>query len=222
MAPPSKNVRARSGKFVLFLGDEGAILVYLQGKKVLRRLFASSPEPANTRSLLEALSVDPKAPVTMLIDMMDQSFVRQTLPPVTQFSVSKLIKRRLDRDFAADDIKGAIILGREKGGRKDWNYMMVSLANTHLLNKWVELIAERPNPFGGIYLLPIEAELYTKTLVEKLGLKSNSEWQLLVSHNKVSGFRQVVLQEKAAQETGLIPGGHRVVNTRPPKRPRAS
>ncbi len=170
-------------------------MVYLKGKKVIRRLFAASPEPSNTRALMEALSNDPTAPVSLLIDMMDQSFVRQTLPPVTQFSVGKLIKRRLDRDFAADDIKGAIILGREKGGRKDWNYMMVSLASTPLLSKWIEIIAERPNQFGGIFLLPIEAEIYTKSLVDSQGIKSNSEWQLLVSHNKVSGFRQVVMQK---------------------------
>lgn len=195
MAPPIKKGKARNGRFVILIGDEGAILVYLQGKKVVRRLFAASPEPSNTRSLLDALSSDTKAPVSLLIDMIDQSFVRQTLPPVTQFSVGKLIKRRLDRDFAADDIKGAIILGREKGGRKDWNYMMVSLANTPLLSKWIDLVSERPNPFGGIFLLPIEAEQYVKSLVDSQAIKSDSEWQLLVSHNKVSGFRQVVLQK---------------------------
>lgn len=194
MALPVKKSKSKSGKFVLFVGDEGAILVYMQGKRVVRRLFAATPEPTNTRGLIDALSNDPKAPVSILIDMIDQSYVKQTLPPVSQLSVNKLISRRLDRDFSKDDLKGAIILGREKDGRKDWNFLMVSLANTPILSKWIELVVERPNPFSGIFLLPIEAEIYTKKLVEKSGIKSDSKWQLLVTHNKVSGFRQVVFQ----------------------------
>jgi hypothetical protein len=194
-SPKNKTVRAKKGKFILFIGDEGAILVYMNGKKVLRRLFAASPEPTNTRSIFEALSNDPNAPISILLDTIDQSFVSQTLPPVTQLSVNKLIKRRMDRDLAADDIKGAIVLGREKTGRKDWNFLMVSAANTPTLSKWIEVIVERSNPFEGIFLLPVEAESYTQKIIQTTGSKSPSQWKLLVTHNKVSGFRQVVFRD---------------------------
>lgn len=197
MAPRNRPVRTHRNKatrFVLFVGDEGAILVHMQGKKVLRRMFAAGPEPTNSRNFQETLASDPHAPIRILIDMQDQSYVRQTLPPVTQLSVNKLIKRRLDRDFSPDDIKGAVVLGREKGGRRDWNFMMISLANTPTLSKWIEMATERPNPFQGIYLLPLESESYVKKLIDGLRQEaSGSQWRLLVSHNKVSGFRQVVL-----------------------------
>jgi len=48
------------------------------------------------------------------------------LPPVSRFR-PKLIRRRLERDFANSEIRGAILLGREQTGRKDWNFMMVAL-----------------------------------------------------------------------------------------------
>ena len=71
------------------------------------------------------------APIVLVIDNMDQSYIQQSLPPVSSFSVQKLIKRRLERDFGKNDIKGAISLGRDTGGRKDWNFLMVALERSH-------------------------------------------------------------------------------------------
>ena len=65
------------------------------------------------------------------IDSIDQVFVQQTLPPVSSMSVQKLINRRLEREFKPEDIKGALVLGKEKTGRKDWNFLMVSVEKSH-------------------------------------------------------------------------------------------
>ncbi len=184
------------GTFVLMVGDEGAILVQMQKKRVVRRLFAQSPEPNHTRALDEALSSMPRSPITILVDMMDQSYVRQTLPPVSSFSVGKIVKRRLDKDFSPDDIKGYLILGREKTGRKDWNYLMASLANPPLLQKWIAFAVERPNPFKGLGLVPLEAQTLLLAAEKKLLGKDGKalEWQIMVNHHKVGGFRQIVLR----------------------------
>jgi hypothetical protein len=197
-----KKVKKKSGgksSFVLMVGDEGAILVQLQKKQVVRRLFAQSPETQHTRGFEEALSASPKSPVTLIVDMMDQSYVRQTLPPVSSFSVGKIVKRRLEKDFSRDDIKGYLILDREKGGRRDWNYLMVSLANPPLLQKWISFAVERRNPFRGMGLAPLESqpfiEAIAKTFLKDKGKDAKPlEWHILVSHNKVGGFRQVVLR----------------------------
>jgi len=194
---PGKIKKTRGNRFILFVGDDGAILVYMNGRKVLRRLFAPSPDPQHIRAFDDLFHSDTSAPIAMLVDVMDQSYVRQTLPPVTQFSVGKLIKRRLERDFPEDDIKGALVLGREKGGRKDWNYLLIALANSPLLQKWLDVAVERPNHFQGIYLVPVESEIYLTQLSKAIHTKQmpvDAQWQLLVSHNKVGGFRQVVLR----------------------------
>lgn len=186
------------GSFVLMVGDEGAILVQMQKKRVVKRIFAQSPEAGHTRALQDALNSAPRAPITMLVDMMDQSYVRQTLPPVSSLSVGKIVRRRLEKDFARDDIKGYLLLDREKTGRRDWNYLMVSLANPGLLQKWIAFAVERPNPFRGIGLVPLESQDFINAVARTfLAGKEDKprEWQMLVSHHKVGGFRQVVLKD---------------------------
>lgn len=198
---PSKKIKKKtsSSKFILIIGDEGAVLVQMQDNVVVRRLFAQSPDPANVRSIDEALASSPQSSIVVLFDMMDQSYVRQTLPPVSSFSVGKIITRRLHKDFSPEDIKGYIIIDREKTGRKDWNYLMVSLANNAVLQKWITFVTERPNELKGMGLLPLESQTFMSAL-EKLLAKDKSknapsaEWQILVSHNKVGGFRQIVMR----------------------------
>ncbi len=198
-AKHTKNKFSAASVFVLMVGDEGAVLVQIQKGTIIRRLFAQSPDPVHVKGIHEALENAPHSPITILFDVMDQSYVRQTLPPVSSFSVGKIINRRLSKDFSPDDIKGYLILDREKTGRKDWNYMMVSLANSSTLQKWILFITERPNPLKGMGLFPLEAQNFMKAL-EKFFLKGRDkdtprfEWQVLVSHNKVGGFRQIVMR----------------------------
>jgi hypothetical protein len=199
--PKEKKKKSGSVSFVLMVGDEGGILVKLQGKVVVSRLFSASPDVGSLHKFEEELKSHPKAPIMLLFDMMDQTYVRQTLPPVSSFSLDGIITRKLNKDFAADDIKGYVILDREKTGRKDWNYLIVSISNNLILQKWLSFVVERNNPFRGIGLLPLEAQnfiqAYEKVFTKQIDKKrktSSYEWQILVSHNKVGGFRQVVLR----------------------------
>jgi len=246
-------------RFVFMIGDEGAILIYLENGAVQRRLFAASSEPENVLSFVELLKAHPHAPIYVLVDMMDQSYVRHALPPVTQFGLGKLVQRRLERDFSKDDIKGALNLGRETEGRKDWNFLLIALSHSETLKSWLQLVYELPNRFSGIYLVPVECEIFIShldaaldasntrilkdappptsleqikpaetetptpaiatqkekkkfalpTLTLSAGSKKTkggskaapqqesvkSQWQILVCHNKIGGFRQVVLKD---------------------------
>jgi len=186
-----------TSKFVLFVGDEGAILVYIKDNTVQNRQFVSDGNAENLKELEESLAQDVKAPLLLVIDNMDQSYVQQTLPPVSPLSINKLIKRRLDRDFGANDIKGAIMLGREKTGRKDWNFLMVALEKSPQLSIWIDFVSGLPNRFQGIYLVATEAEIIVKNLEHAMGVSkegTGSEWKFFISHNKVGGVRQVVLR----------------------------
>jgi hypothetical protein len=197
-AKKAKSFSSSKGeKFVLFIGDEGAILVYIKGRMVQSRQFVPDASPSSLGDLKRALANNIKAPITLVVDNMDQSYVQQTLPPVSSMSVGKLIKRRLDRDFGANDIKGAIVLGREKGGRKDWNFLMVALEKSPQLAVWLDFIMSLPNRFIGINLLSVETEIVVKSLEDAMGFGkkgTGAEWKFFVSHNKVGGFRQVILR----------------------------
>ncbi|MBN8531142.1 MAG: hypothetical protein J0L97_04690 [Alphaproteobacteria bacterium] len=197
MAKPSVSFdRFSSRKFILSVGDEGAILIYMQGARVLRRLYAPGPQPQDRKILEDQLRADPKAPITVLMDVMDQSYIQQSLPPVSSLGVGKLIQRRLERDFPPEDVKGAITLGRSKEGRKDWNFLFVSLANLPPASEWLEYVMGLPNRLAGIHMLPVESQAIIARFHQKLHQKQKPpEWQILVSHNKVGGFRQVVVRD---------------------------
>lgn len=193
-----------NGKFILNIGDEGGILTYMEGKAVVRRLFAPTPNYADTKPFIELLQSNPKAPISMLVDVMDQSYVQHSLPPVSPLTINNLIKRKMERDFSDDDLRGALQIGREKEGRKDWKYLFVTLSNSPNLQSWMELVLEQENHFVGVYMLPVEAEDFIRRMQQAVtGRKQSkgkkdefaSQWQLLVAHNKVGGFRQVVLKD---------------------------
>lgn len=196
---------SKGPKFILFVGDEGAILTYVIDHVVQSRQFVTDASQQSLKELQQTLNKDPDAPLFMVIDNMDQSYVQQTLPPVSSLSVNKLVKRRLDRDFAESDIKGAILLGREKKGRKDWNFMMVSVERTPQLNVWLEFVESLPNHFKGIHLVAVEAEYLVKYIESATGSKNElpPEWKFVVSHNKVGGFRQVILRNDKVVFTRL-------------------
>lgn len=221
--------RGRNSCFIYLIGDDGAILVYMENGVVQRRLFAATPDRQHTKTFIDLMNDYPYAPIYMLVDILDQSYVKHALPPVTSLGLNKLVSRRLDRDFAKEDIKGALNLGREKKGRKDWNFLLISISSASGIQGWLDLVLDLPNKFGGIFLLPVECENFLRKLSEKaynpanismepvdpdapkrrISLPSakkktvaaketggeNPRWQLLVSHHKVGGFRQVVLKD---------------------------
>lgn len=203
-AAKPKPFRATPGaKYALIIGDEGAILIYVVGKVVQSRNFIANATSENLREFETILSKDTKAPIFMIVDSMDQSFVQQSLPPISPLGVKKLIKRRLDRDLGADIIKGYVLLERDNSGRRDWNFLMVSLENSPHLNLWFEFIEKVDNRLKGIYLLSVEAENIIKNIDRvihppKKGKKNKEEgarWKFFVTHNKVGGFRQVILKD---------------------------
>ena len=201
-------------RFVYMIGDDGAILLYIEQGIVVRRIFAASPDAQHIKAFEDLFDEYPNVPIYAFIDTIDQSYACHSLPPVTALGIGKLVQRRLDRDFSKDDITGAISLGREKEGRRDWNYLLISLTQTEIFKKWLDIVYERENKLVGIYLAPVESEFIVKNIHDKYSQakgEANSEkkpkkknkfkktakddeWKILVSHNKIGGFRQVVFK----------------------------
>lgn len=178
------------------LGDDGAILLHCEQRKVLSRLFTNSVQAESTEQMRALLFEHIQTPIYILVDMMQQSYVRHTLPPVTTLGLRKLLQRRLDRDFITEDIKGALSLGRESGGKREWNYLLIALSQTPEVSAWMNFVYACKNPIDGIYLLPVECETYLQQLRQKHPRlnRSKAQWSIIVLHNKVSGIRQVVLR----------------------------
>jgi hypothetical protein len=147
---------------------------------------------------------------------MDQAYVQQILPPVSAFSIAKLVKRRLERDFPGDNIKGSIIVGRDKEGRKDWTVMLVALQQSAAVRGWTSVASDWPTRCAGLYLLPVEASGLMSRLQAALAEQDKeaeqATWQFLVSYNKISGVRQVVFRDGKIVLTRL---GQPAVDSKP-------
>lgn len=200
-------VNSRSERFVLLVGDEGAVLVYVNQRRVLRRLFAPSAQPEHVKTIVELLQAHPKVPLRLLVDVVDQQYVRHVFPPVSALGIQKLVDRRLTREFPPEDLKGALQISREATGKREWNYLLIGLANVPPLQAWLELVLELPNMLTGVHLVPVEAQQFYPSLAGAIPQRtfegSRAAWKLLVSHNKVGGFRQVVLHKEKLVFTRL-------------------
>lgn len=197
-------------KIVISVGDAGAIFSYFENGKLSIRLFAATPSPEDTASFLDMLRNNPEVPVIMVIDVMDQSYTQQTLPAVGKLSINKLVKQRLKREFAETDLTGFINLGRNSDGRKDWNFIFISIPAIYPISQWIEFLNSVPNKFEGIYLLPVESVGAIREVCNKIASddgRKPSEWKMLVTHNKVGGFRQVVTKKNQIVFTRMIGGG---------------
>ncbi len=196
-------------KFILTIGDDGAVLTFLDKKKLLNKFFAASAAISDRREINALLLKNPNVPIYVLLDSIEQTYTKQTLPAISIFSIGKLVKRRLERDFAKSDIKGAISLGRDTKGRKDWIYMFISTPTTQTIIDWIEYLSSLENNFGGIHLLPLEMENIIKDINKRIFKKDNPQasWQFLVTHNKTGGFRQTILYNERIIFTRLIRSG---------------
>ena len=181
-------------QFVINVGDEGAILSHFMDGKLANKLFVDSPASTDVKLMERLLTAYPRLPVYVLVDVIEQNYSQQVLPPVSSFSLKAQIERRLKRDFQPNDLNNVLPLGRNKEGRKDWNFLFISLANTAPFSKWLELILTNKNRFGGVYLLPVEAMKLGGDLDKASPEAEKTEWELFVLHNKISGLRIVALK----------------------------
>lgn len=188
-----------SHKFVLSVGDLGAVLTHFENGKLKKRLFSPTSNAEETEQFTKLLHKHPNANIAILVDIMDQTYTQQKLPGVSSLSIQKLAEKRLKRDLENADLSGALPVSREKSGRKQWNYLFISLAIAPPLSDWLEYIANTPNPCRGIFLTPVETtqmflKLHQKTKTYK---ERRNQWKLCAIHNKVGGIRQVVIKGKS-------------------------
>jgi len=183
-------------RFVLLIGDEGAVFIHIKNNTVVARHYSPAPDAPETAALGEIVRRSPEVPLLPVLDTLDQAYIAQTLPPVSAMNVKKLMAKRTQREFAGNYLSGALLMGRDKAGRKEWQFMMAAVERAGPVAAWLSVVFQWPNPCPGIYLLPMESIATIsrlRTTLDKTGpMLSGDAWQLLVSYNKVSGLRQVI------------------------------
>jgi hypothetical protein len=196
----TKNVKfsKQKHKLVFSIGDDGCIITCFLDNTLVKRVFAVNPLSSEFESVIMAY---PNAEIYVVIDTIDQTFNISLLPPVGARYRNKIINRKIQNDFDKNDFNYYLKIGREANQRKDWKYLFLSVRNAPPVSDWLDVIIELPNKFVGAYLFPLESVNFINDL-RSIAKKETpnlapASWEVLVSHNRVGGIRQVVLKDGA-------------------------
>jgi hypothetical protein len=199
--PPRLPGLSRRG-FVLVVGDDGALL---HGAGVGGGpLFTPSFDDPATGQIVTRLRRHPRMPVSILFDVLEQSFRREGVPKVNLLDAAKVVRRRMEMAFPVSQLRGHVKMAPDKDQPRQDQYMFIGLAESDLVNKWVNLLGTLPNPIGGLSSLPLEAV----PMAERLGAVAGrpaATFTALVTWNLVGGFRQVVVRDGELVFTRLTP-----------------
>ena len=202
-----RSLFTRSRRYVLIIGNAGAVLSFIVRGHVQARWSVSSADDESLRTIAEALDKRRGASLTVLFDILEQSYRREAIPPVGIMDRPKVLKRRLNIAYPNFDIKAALPLDEEIGPRGDLAYLLVALPSSELLEGWIAFLHNVANPIDRLGLLPIESTGLATALASaaREADAKPGEWTLLISRERTGGFRQIVVRGGKLAMTRLTP-----------------
>jgi hypothetical protein len=179
-------------KIVITIGDEGAIVFLIDKDTIQDRYFTKSADPVEDK-ICSIFTKNKKAPICLFLDTIDQQFKVQDVLAVNFLSLQQLLKHRLDKVLSDYELKKAIYL--HKLDKSKLEYVFAGVKITENIQHWLNYIKSLPNSIAFISALPAEYCLLANKLESsKAKQKSQDRWKIIVTENKVSGFRQVVFR----------------------------
>lgn len=190
-------------RYVLLIGGGGASLGYINRGQIEKFWNINDFSVDSLDIFTAALDRHPYTPLLILIDTVEQSYRRETIPPVNMFDRRKVLKRRLGIAFPTQKIRSAMALDEVVGPRGDPAYLFVALTRSSDMELWIDFIHGLRNPIGSIGLLPLESSSLASALSAALAI--TAEWTLLISRQRSGGIRQIVAHNGRLVLTRLTP-----------------
>ena len=138
------------------------------------------------------------APSSLVIDVIEEDFQRDSAPHVTGRARLALIERKLSTLYRDTQFRHAALQGRDKEGRRDDRYLFNALTKPELPKSWLAVMQTHAVPLVGVYSLASLSQL----VFDKLKLGAGPV--LLVSHQS-SGLRQSFFDEGVLRFSRLTP-----------------
>ncbi|MFZ5523786.1 MAG: hypothetical protein ACOY9D_06845 [Pseudomonadota bacterium] len=135
--------------------------------------------------------------VYLLTDLIEEDFRHELVPHLIGRKRAALLKRKFDQYYRSTPFRQAILLHRQKTGRRDDDILFSALTNPSLITTWVDIILAQQIPLAGIFSVPqISAPLVKN---------SASDHVLLVTWERFSGLRQTYFSNHHLQISRLTP-----------------
>lgn len=200
-------------KYIIIGND--AVALYRVNHGVVNRIghYAWDDEEFD-KNFLHSMNVGSSSErVTLLFDMIEQQYKKEILPKINIMDKAKVIKRRVALAFPSNPIREALDLKRKTKDNKGSGdmYLFASIPPCPELDKVIELIEETKATIDGLYLLPLEGGLLinelSKHCFRDVREKGNRKgvWTVLITYNRVSGLRQIVVHDNELALTRLTP-----------------
>lgn len=199
-------------RFVLLIGDAGAMIAKLSGNHVEWHHYLTGALDNTIAQAKLTLAEFPKLPVTVLFDNLGQSYRRERVPPVNLLDRPKIVARKLDTLFPGTEFKGGLRLGLSEGDIRGHDFLFAAVAASPELAAWQKLLREIANPVSDARLLPVESVKLLQLLSAKPaangrnGGEKASPWRVLISHHRTGGFRQIVTRDHHLAIARMTPG----------------
>lgn len=180
------------GEFVLNIGDDNVVLTRITDGKVANAWLAS-PDPAMAQEELgEAFAQDPKCPISVLFDTLDQSFKEEELPRVSVLDRRKVLARHINMAFPGANLRGARLVKQTE--KKTLIYEMASVPLDGRVPGWLDVVQALPNEKGGIYTIAAENVDLLSALIPKdaTAPETGNHWRHFIGINVTGGLRQII------------------------------
>ncbi|HEY8608080.1 MAG TPA: hypothetical protein VIM12_13275 [Noviherbaspirillum sp.] len=137
-------------------------------------------------------------PATLLVDLIEEDFQRDTVPFVYGRARAALLQRRLAQMYRDTGHRQAMLQGREKTGRRDAQVLFSALTNSEYLAPWLKLLAQAHVPLAGV----CSAALLAPALAARIDAPKGA---CLLLSLQSAGLRQSFLQDGQLRFSRLTP-----------------
>lgn len=174
-------------KRIFYFSNFNLIAYHWQSKKCIATyIFNTSPQALE--KFKTYLLTTKNTPVRILVDLIDEDFIQETIPHVGMVDRKSIITRLIRRQYKDNkDYMHYRIIDREKSGRRDDILLYSVLNNPQILDTWLNLMTECNTSICGIWSLAILNE----SLLNKLNHKTNNV--LFVSQQTSNILRQTFI-----------------------------
>jgi hypothetical protein len=195
-------------KQILVVGNDGLQLYVLKGKTVsLYADFSNTIQDLKTE-LKHAFKANSGA-LTVLFDVVEQQYRRETIPKVGFLDKAKVVQRKLTMAFPQQQMRAFLELKQKPAGNEGFVALFAGLSSSEVIDQIFAAVTESEVAINGIGLLPLEstnlvAQL-SKLIHDKFKTPNTSRWSILITHHKTGGLRQIVTKDGELALTRMTP-----------------
>lgn len=184
---------------LLLIYNDGATLYATRNKQLVKiDQYQNSPNELNRfQSWLVANS---DAVFSIVVDCLEEDFRHENVVHVSGRDRSIMLERKLGFMFRSTPFRKAIIIGREKEGRRDDKALFTALSRTEIIDPWLNAVLSLGISVRAISSAPYLIEGFARQ--QKFNTRSRL---LLVTIEPHSGVRQCYLQKGQVLFSRLTP-----------------